>query len=171
MKKLSDYFNGNVHVQLFSDGTRILETDDNYFDFQYPLNIDMTITNKCSVACDYCYLNCRPGGKFADLLSVKFFDTLLKGTELAINLNDCDHPQLYRFLERMQDRGIFVNGTVSQEQFMKNKELLREYCDAKLLWGWSQSLRLIASSVPLRRVSKNLTLRRSANLPPGLQFK
>ena len=98
---IADYINGNVHITLDDDGTRIMECPDNEaWDFEYPTNIDMTITKSCTGRCQYCYLGCTPNGKHADLLSyrnIEIFDSLLPGTEVAINLNSCDHPQLFHF--------------------------------------------------------------------------
>lgn len=140
MKKIADYINGNAHIVMYEDGTRIMETDDVGFNFKYPTNNDVTITHKCSQGCPYCYLGCTPEGKHADL-SAKFLDTINAGAELAINLNDMDHPQLDEFLERMKSQGVFVNGTVNQAQFMVNYERLKRLCREKLLWGVGVSLR------------------------------
>lgn len=140
MEKIADYINGNAHIVMYEDGTRIMETDDVGFNFEYPTNNDVTITHKCSQGCPYCYLGCTPEGKHADL-SAKFFDTINAGAELAINLNDMDHPQLDEFLEKMKSQGVFVNGTVNQAQFMVNYERLKRLCREKFLWGVGVSLR------------------------------
>ena len=116
---LHQYQNGNARVELYSDGTRIITTEDDRLIFEYPLNNDVTITHKCDGGCPYCYLGCTESGKHADILSPKFLDTLLPGTECAINLNDMSHPQLIQFMEKMRDKGIVVNGTINQKHFMK----------------------------------------------------
>lgn len=140
MKKIADYTNGNAHITLFEDGTRVMETGDDDFCFEYPTNNDITITHKCSQECKYCYLNCTQDGKHADILSPKFFETLKPGSECAINLNDLDHPQLFPFLAKMRKKNIFVNGTVNQSQFMKNFNMIKNFVDNKLLWGVGISL-------------------------------
>ena len=140
LRKIADYTNGNAHVVLWSDGTREIETEDNEFRFDYPTNIDVTITHKCDNECGYCYLGCNKDGIHADLTKFKFFDTLRPGQELAINLNNCDHPQLYEFLKRMREKHVFVNGTVNQVDFERNVMLLKALCDLKLLWGIGISL-------------------------------
>ena len=141
MQILSSYKNGNAHITLFDDGTRVMETSDDEFDFEYPTNNDITITHKCSQGCPFCYLNCTKDGEHADILSREFLETLMPGSECAINLNDLDHPQLMQFLQMMRDRGVYVNGTVNQNQFMGNIPLLRRLTKDKLLWGLGISLR------------------------------
>ena len=138
---IADYINGNTRVILKEDGTRILTTNDDDFELEYPLNIDMTITERCDLGCPFCYANCTPEGKHADLLSKYYIHQFNPGQELAINLNACDHPQLFPFLQKMKDMGVFVNGTVNQVHFMKYHKLLKKMCDNHLLWGIGVSLR------------------------------
>jgi len=137
---IADYFNGNAHIKLYEDGTRIIETDDDEFKLNYPLNMDVTITHRCDHGCKFCYLNCTSDGEHADILKPSFLDTLHAGTELAINLNDLSHPQLSKFLVRMRDRGVFVNGTINQDHFMKYYKVLGGLCKSKCLWGLGISL-------------------------------
>lgn len=139
-RKIADYTNGNVHITLYDDGTRVMETEDDEFEFEYPTNVDMTITHRCHNECPYCYLGCNSEGKHADILNVPFLDTLLSGQELAINFNNCDHPQLIEFLHKMKNRGIFVNGTVNQADFERHFEFLKMLSDRKLIWGIGVSL-------------------------------
>lgn len=140
--RIARYQNGNAWVEMYDDGTRIIETHgDEPFDFEYPLNNDITITHKCDGGCPFCYLGCTPDGKHADILSAKFLETVLPGTEMAINLNDLSHPQLEEFMHKMRERGVFLNGTVNQIHFMKHRQTLKRMCDERLLWGLGVSLR------------------------------
>lgn len=140
--RIARYQNGNAWVEMYDDGTRIIETHgDEPFDFEYPLNNDITITHKCDGGCPFCYLGCTPNGKHADILSPKFLDTVLPGTEMAINLNDLSHPQLEEFMRKMHERGVFLNGTVNQIHFMRHRQTLKRMCDERLLWGLGVSLR------------------------------
>ncbi len=138
-KIIADYFNGNVHIQLYDDGTRIMETDDNDFEFDMPTNIDLTITHSCNGHCPYCYLNCTDDGAVADL-NHPALNTLGKYQELAINLNDMEIPNLLSFLKKMKTNSIFVNGTISQTHFMAHYKELLKLCDEQLLWGIGVSL-------------------------------
>lgn len=139
-RKVADYLNGNVHIQLYSDGTRIMETEADEFEFDRPTNIDLTITKACDGGCPYCYMNCTTEGKLADL-SHPILKSLGEYQELAINLNDMNIPDLVPFLQRMKQRHIFVNGTINQVHFLKHWKLLKQLCGKRLLWGIGISLR------------------------------
>ena len=139
---IADYMNGNVHVTLDDDGTRIMEVpDDEEFNFEYPVNIDINISENCDGGCSFCYQRCTPDGKHAELLNEPLFDTILPGTEIAIPLNKMNHPQLIPFLNKMKKRGVVVNGTINQIHFMKYHKLLQKLCDRKFLHGIGISLR------------------------------
>lgn len=139
-KLITDYYNGNAHVELYEDGTRIIETEDDEFDFDFPCSIDLTITKACNHGCKFCYLNCTPDGKHADLDTPKFLDSLPSGMEVAININSLDIPELSNFLTRMKNQGVIVNGTVNQDHFMKYHEVLKGLCDDNKLHGIGISL-------------------------------
>lgn len=141
MKKISDYMNGNVHITLYDNGTRIMDSgEDDHFDFAYPTNTDITITKKCDGNCPWCYLGCTKNGEHADLMSWKFFDTIPSGIEMAINLNDMSHPQLEEFLLKMKNKSIFVNGTINEKHFLKHYDIIKKYADEGLLHGVGISL-------------------------------
>lgn len=140
MNKVADYQNGNTHVVLYEDGTRVMESEDDEFRFDFPLNIDVTISHRCTGGCEYCYLGCTPTGKQANLLGYKFFDSLHPGTEMAININSFSHNNLVDFLIRMKDRGVFVNATVSQDLFELEYKFIKALCNAELLRGIGVSL-------------------------------
>ena len=133
---IADYQNGNVHVILKDDGTRIMECPDGEeWNFEFPCSADVTITTKCDGGCPYCYLGCTPNGKDADLYS-SLIDSFHPGMEIAINLNSMDHKQLISFLQRMKDRGVIVNGTVNQIHFERhNEHILKTLCDNELIHG------------------------------------
>jgi hypothetical protein len=76
-----------------------------------------------------------PNGKHGDLLSYSFLDTLHPYTELAINGNDMDHPQLLEFLDKLKERKVFANITVNQNQFMNNLEMIKRLVEEKLVYG------------------------------------
>jgi hypothetical protein len=44
-KKIADYQNGNVHTELYSDGTRIRTTKDDSFFPSFPENVDVHVSN------------------------------------------------------------------------------------------------------------------------------
>lgn len=129
------YRNGNYTVCIMEDGTKIRENDLDYFDPDFAENVDVCITKKCSQNCKFCYEGCNINGKHGDILSYKFLDTLHPYTELALNGNDMDHPQLIQFLNKLKEKKVFANMTVNQNQFMNNLELIKRLIEEKLIYG------------------------------------
>ena len=121
------YNNGNCIVCISSDGTKIRQCSDENPEPSFAENIDVKITEKCSVGCPFCYENCTPAGKHADLDSYGFIDHLHPHTEMSINGNDMDHPQLESFLARLKKQNIYCNITVNQKQFIDNFEKICTY--------------------------------------------
>ena len=139
MKLLGKYRNNNTDVTIFSDGTRICETEDDEFDFAFPLNIDVSITTKCDGGCRFCYMDCNMNGVHADL-NQPWVDTIHPYTEVAINGNDLSHPGLSEFLTKLRDRNVIVNMTVNQKHFMQHINLLHILVDNDLIKGLGVSL-------------------------------
>lgn len=135
VKVIAQYKNGNTMVTLFNDGTKIRETNDDEFRPEFPENCDMTISTVCDNGCEFCYMNCKPDGEYADFEKYPFLNAMHKGMELAINLNFPAHPKLMEFLEKMSEQGVFVNATVSERHFMKHRDFIRKLTEAHLLWG------------------------------------
>lgn len=139
MKLLGIYKNGNVNVIIFSDGTRICESKDDEFNFEFPLNIDVTITTKCDGGCKFCYMDCNENGIHADL-DQPWVDTIHPYTEVALNGNDLSHPGLIDFLVKLRDKKVIANLTVNQRHFMQNINLLHILVDNDLIKGLGVSL-------------------------------
>lgn len=140
MKLCSVYKNGNYVVSIFDDGTKIRKTMEDEFIPSFAENCDMKITDKCDQGCPFCYEGCTKSGKHGDLFKYDFINHLHPGTELALNGNDLDHPQLEEFLNHLKTQKIFANITVHQNQFMKNLEYLKKLQDDKLIYGIGVSL-------------------------------
>ena len=129
------YKNGNYVVCIMDDGTKIRRTNSNNFVPSFAENMDVKITSKCSIGCPFCYEGCTKDGQHASLFKYKFIETLHPYTELALNGNDLDHPELYSFLLFLKSRNIFTNITVNQQQFFDNYEKLKEWSEEKLIYG------------------------------------
>ena len=129
------YKNGNYVVCIMDDGTKIRKTDEKAFIPSFAECTDVKITNKCCQFCNFCYEGCTSNGKHGDLLKYKFLDTLHPYTEMALNGNDMDHPQLIEFLKLLKSKKVFANITVHQNQFMQNLELIGDLTDLKLING------------------------------------
>lgn len=134
------YKNGNYIVTFFKDGTKMRHTEDDEFVPKFAENCDVKITDKCSQGCPFCYEGCTKEGKHADLFKFPFITSLHPYTELALNGNDLDHPQIVDFLEFLKTKKIFANITVNQNQFFKNYDRLKEWSEKQLVYGIGVSL-------------------------------
>ena len=146
MNILGVYKNGNYNVTILSDGTKIRRTEEDEFIPEFPENADVKITDKCSQGCPFCYEGCTKQGEHSELMcddgtfGQYWMYTLHPYTELAINGNDLDHPDLDKFLLKMQSMKIIVNVTVNQNQFMKHIDYLKYLTDKKMIYGLGVSL-------------------------------
>lgn len=130
------YVNGNYIVKLnLDDGTKIRISEDDTFIPSFAESCDVLLTQKCQNNCGFCYAGCTPAGKHADLLSQKWVDTLHPYTEMALNGNDLDHPQLVPFLNKLKEKKVVPNITVHQNQFMNNLKLIKDLYADKLIYG------------------------------------
>lgn len=129
------YKNGNYVVCIKDDGTKIRRTDGDEFIPQFAENVDVKITSACRVGCPFCYENCTKDGRHADLFGYPFIYSLHPYTEMALNGNDMNHPDLERFLVFLRERRVYANMTVNQLQFMANYDRLVEYVSRRLVHG------------------------------------
>lgn len=81
-----------------------------------------------------CYEGCTKDG-FHGRIDYHFLDTLHAGTEVALNGNDMDHPQLDELLHKLKDKGVFANITVNRAQFEKNRDKIIQYQKDGLIYG------------------------------------
>ena len=143
---LGEYKNGNYNVRIYSDGTKIRETEEDDFIPEFPECMDVNISTVCHNNCDWCYANCSPNGKHADLrgyIDKGFFDGIHPYTEIAININSEFHPDLDYFLTELKQRNIIVNATVNQRDFEKNIKRFKQLTKDHLLWGIGVSLNIV----------------------------
>ena len=160
MELLNRYNNGNCTVEIYSDGTRIIEwPDDEEMKLDFPLNIDIRLMTKCDFGynpstgksvCSFCHESARTDGVECD------YDTLLTqlqglpaGMELAIGINDFTEGLEY-FLGKCKESGFIVNGTVNQGALAKksNREWLSRLISAGLLKGVGVSYRPKMPDIP-----------------------
>ena len=140
---LAYYKNGNYVVKLYRDGTKIKQTEDDFFRADFPDSIDLKITNYCDLNCPMCHEKSTKRGKHADL-DKPFLNTLQRGTELAIGGgNPLSHPQILPFLQKLKEQGIICNLTVNERHFLQNIFLLQDLINKKLIYGLGISLNLI----------------------------
>ncbi len=140
MKLLGKYQNGNYKVMLLEDGTKIRYNDLDNLTPDFAESMDVKLTDKCSVGCSFCYEKCTPLGKHSNIMEQKWIQTLHPWTEIAVNGNDLDHPQLDEFLDLMKSKNIVLNMTLNQVQFMKNKDQVDKYLADRKVYGLGISM-------------------------------
>ena len=141
MNLIGKYKNGNYTVTIFDDGTKIRETEEDEFIPDFSENCDVKLTDKCSIGCPWCYEGCTPEGLHSNIdLESPFFKSLHPYTELAINGNDMDHPQLVDFLKALADKKVITNITLNQKQFEKNFAFVKQLQESGLIHGIGISL-------------------------------
>lgn len=141
MELLGRYKNGNFHVAIFDDGTKIRETNDEEFTPDFAENMDIKICNVCNVLCPFCHEGSTKNGKLGDILNEKFIDTLHPYQEVAIGGGDItSHPDLIPFLQKLKEKKVIANITVNQVHFERKQELIKKLVDEKLIYGLGVSL-------------------------------
>ena len=141
MKLLGSVKNGNYYVHMYDDGTKIRENNLDFFEPEKPESMDIKITNKCDKGCPFCHENSVPNGEHGDILNLKFLDTLLPYTELAIGGgNPLEHPDLIPFLKKCKELKLIPNMTINQVHFQKNPAEVQYLMENKLIYGLGVSL-------------------------------
>lgn len=141
MELLGIYKNGNFTTKIFSDGTKIRETEDDEFKAAFAENMDIKISNYCDMGCKFCHEGSTKNGKHGNILNEKFIGTLHPYQEVALGGGDAtSHPDLIPFLQKLKDRKVIVNMTVNQKHFEQKQDLIRRLVDEKLIYGIGVSL-------------------------------
>ena len=141
MKLLGIYKNGNFTTKIFSDGTKIRETEDDEFKAAFAENMDIKISNYCDMGCKFCHEGSTKNGKHGNILNEKFIDTLHPYQEVALGGGDAtSHPNLIPFLQKLKDKKVIVNMTVNQKHFEQKQNLIKRLVDEKLIYGIGVSL-------------------------------
>lgn len=141
MSLLGVYKNGNIITKLFSNGTKIRETEDDEFIPDFAENMDIKISNYCDMGCKFCHEGSTKNGKHGDILNQKFIETLHPYQEVALGGGDAtSHPDLVPFLHKLKDRKVIPNMTVNQRHFEQKQELIKKLVDEKLIYGLGVSL-------------------------------
>ena len=133
---LGRYKNGNYTVTILKDGTKIRETEEDCFTPSFSENTDCKLTDKCSVGCPFCYEGCTSSGKHSEIdFNSPWLNSLHPFTELALNGNDLDHPQLEELLVFLKGKSIITNLTVNEKQLIKGVEQLKEWQRNNMVYG------------------------------------
>ena len=141
MNLIGFYKNGNFTTKIFSDGTKVRETEDNEFIPAFAENMDIKITNCCDMGCKFCHEGSTVDGKHGDILNANFVDTLHPYQEVALGGGDVtSHPDLIPFLHKLKARKVIANITVNQKHFEEKQDLIKRLVDEKLVYGIGVSL-------------------------------
>lgn len=141
MKILGAYKNGNYHVCILNDGTKIRSNNLDFFKPDFPESMDIKITNCCDMGCKFCHENSKPDGKHGDIMNVKFIENLHPFTELAIGGgNPLAHPDLVPFLEKCKNLKLIPSMTINQTHLKRDLALVKELVDRELIYGLGISL-------------------------------
>jgi hypothetical protein len=148
--KLSTYNNGNAVVEIFDDGTRVITTPDSSFNFDYPLNIDIRVSTKCSFGrnpdtgkgfCGFCHESSTTNGVECDYKALmNKLEGLPKGIELAVGCNELT-PDLYEFILWCSLQSYIVNLTVNQGHIMRDFYALKHLVENGFIKGLGVSYR------------------------------
>lgn len=137
---LGKYQNGNYKVMLLEDGTKIRYNNLDNLTPDFAESMDVKLTDKCSVGCSFCYERCTKDGKHSDIMNQKWIQSLHPWTEIAVNGNDLDHPQLDEFLNFIKSKNVVLNMTLNQVQFIKNRDMVDKYLADKKIYGLGISM-------------------------------
>lgn len=140
MKLIGKYKNGNYTVMLGEDGTKVRYNDLDNLTPAFAESMDVKLTDKCSIGCPFCYEGSTPNGKHSDIMNQAWIHSVHPYTEIAINGNDMDHPQLEEFLKFMKEKKVIVSMTLNLKQFMNNQDKVFRYINEKLIYGLGISI-------------------------------
>lgn len=136
----------NGNYMMFIDletGTKIRKNNLDCFIPEKPESMDIKITNKCDMGCAFCHENSTADGLHGNIMNLKFIETLLPYTELALGGgNPLTHPDLVPFLEKCKSLRLIPSMTINQVHFMKPEyaELIDKLVNEKLIYGLGISL-------------------------------
>lgn len=145
MNIINKYNNGPVTVEIYDDGTKIREWDDEKYgiepELEFAESLDVKITNYCDMNCAFCHEKSSTSGKHGNL--IKFIDiieksNLPKGVEMAIGGgNPLDHPDITMFLNYCKEKGLLINMTVNLNHLCKEnyQTQMIQYIDKQLVRG------------------------------------
>ncbi len=141
MKRLAVYQNGNCQVQLFSDGTRIIDCC-GPAEPEFPVSIDLKITNQCDRGCAWCHEGSLSDGEHADRDYVlELLRGLPAGVEIAIGGgNPFAHPDVMEIARVLSDRGLIVNMTVNMAHLPRSAQMIRSLWASRRLHGLGISI-------------------------------
>ena len=137
MQVIANYQNGNTHVSLYADGTKVREYEGNPAAPVHPESIDMKITDWCDAGCAFCHESSTVRGKHAEMMTInRMLFNLPAGVELAIGGGDpLSHPNIYFILQTIANRGLVANVTVNGQHIYRHYSFIQNMRQQKLIHG------------------------------------
>lgn len=172
-KLLGKYLNGNYTVSIYSDGTKIRETNSEVFDALFPESIDLKITNWCNVGCSFCHEGSSVRGKHGPIMSLEFLKTLHPYTEVSIGGGDpLSHPQLIQFLWMLKEKNVIANLTVNMKSLISQRGLVDYLVRHDLIKGLGVSITEVSEGLlSLVKSYKNSVLHIVNGVVPVEEFR
>ena len=167
-KIIGKYKNGNYHVLLTNNGSKIRYNNVDFFEPEFPESIDCKISNRCNMNCPMCHEKSHVEGALANL-NHPIFDSLQPYTELALGGgNVLDHPDLVPFLERMRERHVICNITVHLDHFESAATKIKYWQESGLVHGVGVSVNKVPTDyqLTLLRMNPNIVVHVIAGIVP-----
>lgn len=140
---LGEYDNGNTHVIIYSDGTKVRHIKDDQLNCQFPECVDVNVSYRCDGGCKFCYQNSTKDGQIANLSSdtvIQWLDSITPYTELALNCNDPLMDGFEQFLVQCKKRNIIANITINQKHLLRYFDIIKHWQDNRLIHGVGVSI-------------------------------
>lgn len=143
------YRNGNADITIHDSGTRVITFDDT-LELEYPLNIDIRVSNRCSFGmnpktgkafCTFCHESATTDGSECDYDKLKeTLSELPQGIEFAIGSNNITDG-LIDFIEWVSKRGNIANITINQGHVKRDLDKLKYLIENDFIKGLGVSYR------------------------------
>jgi len=89
-----------------------------------PESLDINLSYKCNIGCEFCYLNAHPKGqefKFSEYYLNKIFNVDITEMEIALNYNEGqDYYMTKQIINYFRNRGAIPNLTVNYNTFVEH---------------------------------------------------
>ncbi len=156
---LGSYKNGNYTIAIYSDGTKIRETEGDAFIPSFAENINLMITERPDPACPWYHNVVSEGDNQAALMAENEIETIhryIKNlrpfTEVTISGNDLSNPEILALLVYLRKKKVFSNILISQEHFMENYHRILGWTERRLIRGLEVSLEDSENSEFLKKI-------------------
>jgi len=140
---LVEYHNGNYHVALHHDGTKIRTFSESPKP-EFPESIDLKITDYCDAGCAFCHEKSTKKGIHAPAERIfEILGNVQPGVEIAIGGgNPLSHPQLDEILKVLStELHLIANITVHKDHFIENYKRIIQYQKQGYLFGIGISIK------------------------------